>query len=376
MPKHIPTSLKRWTQQVGQHMSPLTHSQIQTIAQFSYAVAQTQEAGQTTAATLMSELLDQSFHAVRQRFREITYEASAKRGAGDRSEVDVRTCFADLLAWCAELGNPDEPLVIALDASNLRDRFTVLAISVVYSGTAIPVAWHIQKADAKGQWRVIWNRLLDHLAGTLPAERTVYALTDRGLQSPELFGRLQQMGWHPVMRIRQQGYFYPDSGDERLDLTDWATENMTVEPIAGVAFDAQLEAVLVGMWGQEADEPLLVLTDGPLNADYEQLYAYRMWIENGFRDLKRGALNWHDTRIRDPKRVERHWLVLALGLVYLIQQAAHITEEVPSPLTRLDNPGGLGIIRYTHIKLLAALLMRLEHYLCRTDVMPPAFAPG
>lgn len=357
-------------------MSSLTHSQIQTIAQFSYAIAQTQQAGQTTAATLMSELLHQSFHAVRQRFREITYEASAKRGAGDRSEVDVRSCFGDLLAWCVELGNPDDPLVIALDASNLRDRFTVLAISVVYSGTAIPVAWHIQQADAKGEWRVIWNRLLDHLAGQIPAERTVYALTDRGLQSPELFHHLQQMGWHPVMRIRQWGYFYPDTGDEQLDLTDWATADMSVKQITGTAFNSQLESVLVGMWPDEADEPLLVLTDGPLNADYEQLYAYRMWIENGFRDLKRGALNWHDTRIRDPKRAERHWLVLALGLIYLIQQAAQITEDMPSPLTSPDNPGGLGIIRYTWIKLLAALLTRLEHDLHITDVMPHVFAPG
>ncbi len=39
MPKYIPTSLKRWMKQVGEHMNMLTHSQIQPLAQFSYAVA-------------------------------------------------------------------------------------------------------------------------------------------------------------------------------------------------------------------------------------------------------------------------------------------------------------------------------------------------
>ncbi len=45
--------------------------------------------------------------------------------------------------------------------------------------------------------------------------------------------------------------------------------------------------------------------------------------KKGYRSLvnylkKRGALNWHDTRIRDPKRAERHWLVLAHALIYII----------------------------------------------------------
>jgi len=75
-----------------------------------------------------------------QRLREWCYGAKDKRG-DKRQEVDVSTCFAPLVHWILSLWPADEPrLVLALDASTLKKRFTVLCIGVVYRGCAIPVA--------------------------------------------------------------------------------------------------------------------------------------------------------------------------------------------------------------------------------------------
>ncbi|NOG51508.1 MAG: hypothetical protein HND48_20350 [Chloroflexi bacterium] len=38
-----------------------------------------------------------------------------------------------------------------------------------------------------------------------------------------------------------------------------------------------------------------------------------MWIEAGFKTLKSGAFHWQRTRMTDPARAERLWLVLALA---------------------------------------------------------------
>ncbi len=79
----------------------------------------------------------------------------------------------------------DEPrIVIALDASTLKKRFTVLCISVVYRGCAIPVAWKIVGAEEKGSWQPIWISLLSHLQASVPSTWTVLVLTDRGLYAP------------------------------------------------------------------------------------------------------------------------------------------------------------------------------------------------
>jgi hypothetical protein len=46
-----------------------------------------------------------------------------------------------------------------MDASTLGQRFTMLSISVVVRGCAIPVAWRIVEATKPGAWRPHWTAL-------------------------------------------------------------------------------------------------------------------------------------------------------------------------------------------------------------------------
>jgi hypothetical protein len=46
-----------------------------------------------------------------------------------------------------------------LPASTLADRWTVLSISVLIRGCAIPLAWKVIGAHAKGSWRPYWEGL-------------------------------------------------------------------------------------------------------------------------------------------------------------------------------------------------------------------------
>ena len=66
--------------------------------------------------------------------------------------VEVRSCFGPLLRWILSLWQGHE-LVLALDPTTLRDRVTCLAVSVVYRGCALPVAWQVVPAqEASGSW--------------------------------------------------------------------------------------------------------------------------------------------------------------------------------------------------------------------------------
>ena len=67
--------------------------------------------------------------------------------------------------------------------------------------------------------------------------------------------------------------------------------------------------------------PWVVLTDkAPDDVDLGA-YGLRVWIEQGFRTLKRMGWQWHRTRRQDPDRVARHWLVLAYGM--RVEEARH-----------------------------------------------------
>jgi hypothetical protein len=136
-----PNGLSAWTVTVSTHLPTLSKPQATVLALWSYGIVFAHCCGLTTVAALLAGLLDRKEAAVRQQLREWCYEAKAKRGR-KRHALDVTTCFADLLRWVLAWWDPsDRRLVLALDATTLGTRFTVLAIAVVYRSTAIPVAW-------------------------------------------------------------------------------------------------------------------------------------------------------------------------------------------------------------------------------------------
>ena len=144
-------------------------------------------------------------HATRARLRECLC-AGSERAAPCATSLEVETCFAPLLGWVLAWWAGDT-LPLAIDATTLRDRQVVLAISVLYRGSAIPVAWVVLPHRGKGAWLPHLERLLALLAPAVSARMTVLVLTDRGLWSPRLWRQLKEIGWHPLMRIRPDATF-------------------------------------------------------------------------------------------------------------------------------------------------------------------------
>lgn len=265
-------------------------------------------------------------HALRARLREFLCDGS-ERAAPCRTQLAVETCFAPLLGWVlAWWGGPTLPL--ALDATSLRKRLVVLSISVLYRGTAIPVAWVVLPHRGKGPWQPHWERLLTLLAPAVPATMTVLVLTDRGLWSPALWRRIVENGWHPLMRIRPDATFAP-AGERRQRARELVAGPGWCWVGAGVAYKhaaKRLAATLVVVWGQDQKEPWLLLTD----LDPERVgvgwYGLRTWIELGFRAIKSLGWHWERTRRSDPARVARHWLVLAIATLLDLAVGTRLEE--------------------------------------------------
>jgi hypothetical protein len=97
--------------------------------------------------------LEQKEGSVFQRLREWYLDAPHKRG-DHRRELEVSSCFGPLLRWIVlRWAAKERRLALALDASTLADRWTVLSGSRLICGCAIPVAWKVIAAHAKGSWR-------------------------------------------------------------------------------------------------------------------------------------------------------------------------------------------------------------------------------
>src|SRR5450759_2126405 len=122
----------------------------------------------TAVADVLAPLMGQSYNTLRERLRDTYREADAKAGK-QRVELDVTECWAPWLAWLLD-GWSSQQIAIAMDATSLGDRFVVLAISVVYRGCAVPVAWKVLKAEEKHAWKPEWQALLKRFKGLVPIQ--------------------------------------------------------------------------------------------------------------------------------------------------------------------------------------------------------------
>jgi hypothetical protein len=235
--------------------------------------------------------------------------------------LDVTTCFAPLLRWLVR-DWPQPRLALALDASTLSDRFVLLAVSVLYRSCAFPVAWKILPATATGTWKPHWLDLLEAITGVVPADWLVVMLADRGLWAKWLFQTIQDLGWHPLMRINRRGYFRLDGRTAFVPLGQLVPQVGMSWCGRGTAFATpgrQVASTLLGWWGCGHKEPWLILSDLDPQQGDASWYGLRGWIEQGFKDSKRGGWQWQHTRMQDPQRAQRLWLAIAVTTLWLLR---------------------------------------------------------
>ena len=168
-----------WATTLQTHLPHLSKPQVMVLAWWSLGMVLARSCALTAVSACLAPWFNCKENTLRQRLREFCYPAQAKRG-NHRQAVVVETCFAPLLAWVLSRWEGTQ-LALALDATPLGDRFTVLVISVVYRGGAIPIAWTVLTANVEKAWRPEWLRRLRQLHRAVPPTLTVSVLADRGL---------------------------------------------------------------------------------------------------------------------------------------------------------------------------------------------------
>lgn len=327
-----PEPVSQWMETVSSMLPKLSRPQAKVLAYWSYGMVLARSCGITQVCVALALQTGSSEQSLLQRLREWCYGAADKKGK-QRRELDVSTCFGPLLEWILAWWPAGEPrLALALDATTLKKRFTVLVVSVVYRGCAIPVAWKVVGAEQKGAWEPHWMKLLTQLEERVPAHWTVLVMSDRGLYAPWLYAKIVSMGWHPFMRINKQGNFRPHGEATFRSLATAAPEVGSawcgvVECFSGEV--SRLQCTLLARWDEGYEEVWLIVTDlAPAQAT-AVWYGMRSWIEGGFKDTKRGGWGWHQTKMVDPQRAERLWLAIAVATLWAVSVGGEVDATLP-----------------------------------------------
>jgi hypothetical protein len=280
------------------------------------------------------------WHTLRQHLREWLYDGTAK-AAPCQTQLEVTACFAPLLRWVLTWWQ-GAGLARAVDTTTRGDQLVALVVSVLYRGSAIPVAWHILPANQPGEWMPHLLRRLRLLGPAVPVALPVLVLADRGLWSPRLWKRLRDLGWHPLLRLRPDVPFAP-AGQDRCRARQLVPGPGHAWVGRGVAFkhkSVRRAGTLLVVWSAGEGEPWVLLTDLAPQQVGVAWYGLRVWVEVGFRALKGIGWQWQRTRRTDPDRVARHWLVLAVATLWVLATGTRVEEATALglPPARLRTP--------------------------------------
>lgn len=333
MPTSSHASIANVQREVRELLPSLSRAQANVLGEMAYAMLMTDGCGMTRMSSYMAELLGQPMNTLRQKYREMYYEKEAKAGVKNqqkkRREIVPEEVFADLLRGVLKGGEGEKTLVLALDASALADRFTVLSISVMYRGCGMRVAWTMQEGHQAGEWRPHWERMLQQLADVVPAEWKVLVMADRGLYAAWLYQAIQANGWHPFLRVKKDLSFRAQ-GEEAFGTIGGRVKRTGREWKGSGEWSEKGErmggTVLV-RWEQGYEEAICVVSDlSPENAR-TAWYQMRFWIEDEYKDGKRGWFHWEQTKMTNPQRASRLWLVLGIVLQKAILLGGQLEAE-------------------------------------------------
>lgn len=371
--------LYQWENTLAQHLPCLSKPQRHGLALWTFGMVLARSCGLTSVVPLLSALMSDKQDNLRQRLREFYKDAKDKAGK-KRKTLPVETCFAPLLAWVLSWWQADQ-IALALDATSLGDRFTVLVLSVLYRGCAIPVAWCVLPAQQKHAWKAEWLRLLRRVWRAVPPSTTVVVLADRGLYARWLFRRIVRLGWHPLLRVNNAGLFLAQGSARSRPLWSFAPSPGSAWSGRGTAFQGQgrLCCTLLAFFGEGHKDPWLVLSDLPPEHADVCWYGLRTWIEQGFKFLKRSGWQWNHTRMTDPERACRFWLCTAVATLWLLSEGEAGDATVPEATFACLSVTGVRSRKTTRLLCVgifhAGWICILVHLLRHEPLPTPRFVP-
>ena len=224
------------------------------------------------------------------------------------------------------------PVVLVVDETKLKAVFGVMVVGVVYEGRCIPLAWRVyraNRADAypeEGQAEMIIG-LLQHIAGGVPPGTQVRVLADRGIgTSPILMRGVMALGWTFLFRVTKQSKIILPDG-QAVTFYEQVTQPGQSYEASGLVFKkrGRVPAHVRVLWGQQAQERWALVTNDPTLNGWE--YAYRMWIEQAFRDLKSHGWQLESAAFTDPERMTRFWIILVVAYAWMLLWGALLAAQ-------------------------------------------------
>jgi len=220
-----------------------------------------------------------------------------------------------------QLSQHGETVVLMLDQSKIADGFECLMLSARFAERALPVAWRVVETKGAIGFEV-QETLLNSVLAMLPSELSVLLAADRFYGTSALIEWCQKHDWQYRIRLKGNLTLQHEGGE----LTTGEAARLGMNALK----DAQLGRVTthIGIIHEaEHPEPWIIAMDSNPTKARTLDYGMRWGIEAFFSDLKSRGFGVSQTHLKQPDRIERLLLVVAVATYWAVSTALVIRNE-------------------------------------------------
>lgn len=220
-------------------------------------------------------------------------------------------------------------LYLALDTTQLWERFVIVRLALVYRGRALPVGWVVCASGSATVAVARYQRMLAQVAATIPPISRVILLADRGFLHVDLMRLAGQLGWHFRIRIKSNIQVYratkgrrkvsalmPRPGRACFYRNVWITKQRF----------GPVHLALAYVQTTNGYEQWAIVSDEPTGLETLDEYGLRFDIEENFLDDKSAGFQLESSQIEDAMALSRLCLILATATLYLVSTGTAVVE--------------------------------------------------
>ena len=228
--------------------------------------------------------------------------------------------------WVPYVVGQRPSIVVAMDWTDFDadNQATIMLSLVSKHGRSTPLLWlTVDKATLKNHRNAYEYRVLEQLAGALPADVNDLVVAERGVGDQKLYRFLtEELKFDYLIRFRGNIAVTSAEGETR-PAADWVGVGGRPRTLrnASVTAESYQVGTVVCVHAKDMKEPWCLAASTTTDSAKQLMTTYgkRWGIESGFRDTKdlRFGMGMASIRVSTPERRDRLWLLNALAVVLL-----------------------------------------------------------
>lgn len=237
------------------------------------------------------------------------------------SRIDVEALYAPLILWAIQgWQKPGQALHLALDTTMLWDRYCVVVLSVVAHGRAIPLLWHTLEHSSSSVSAGISISMLEKADQLLAGFGDITLLADRAFPCRELLAWFNDRPrWTYIMRLQGDTEIHGTAAPLGCQVRRLRLPRGHCRGFRNVQLwcdgSQQANLLLAHPLGVPANDPWYLVSNAEPSLDLVWSYERRFCCEQLFRDEKSGIFQLVNSGLRNPERIDRLLLVVAITVL-------------------------------------------------------------